>query len=138
MPQPIQIKLRLVGLFTLTGGLTNLLFMVLVAKGHDTFWLGAVIAADNMSAGIATAAFIAYLSSLTNISFTAIQYAIFSSLMTLMPKTIGGYSGGMVDQLGYSNFFLVAALLGVPAILLVIYLMRTMNLEQINRQNERA
>ncbi|MDH5408687.1 MAG: MFS transporter [Gammaproteobacteria bacterium] len=104
--------------------LTNLLFMVLAAKGNDTFWLGVVIAADNLSAGIATAAFIAYLSSLTNISFTAIQYAIFSSLMTLLPKTIGGYSGSMVDQIGYSNFFLVAALLGLPAILLVLYLMR--------------
>lgn len=103
--------------------LTNLLFMVLAAKGNDTFWLGVVIAADNMSAGVATAAFIAYLSSLTNISFTAIQYAIFSSLMTLLPKTIGGYSGSMVDQLGYSNFFMVAALLGVPAIFLVLYIM---------------
>ncbi len=103
--------------------LTNLLFMVLAAKGYDTLWLGIVIAADNLSAGIATAAFIAYLSSLTNISFTAIQYAIFSSLMTLMPKTVGGYSGSMVDAIGYSNFFLVAALLGVPAILLVLYLM---------------
>ena len=104
--------------------LTNLLFVVLAVKGHDTFWLGVVIAADNMSAGIATAAFIAYLSSLTNISFTAIQYAIFSSLMTLLPKTIGGYSGGMVDQLGYQGFFIVATLLGLPAILLVLYLMQ--------------
>ncbi|MDH5736847.1 MAG: MFS transporter [Gammaproteobacteria bacterium] len=103
---------------------TNLLFMVLAAKGNDTLWLGIVIAADNLSAGIATAAFIAWLSSLTNISFTAIQYAIFSSLMTLLPKTIGGYSGSMVDQLGYANFFLVAALLGLPSIFLVLYLMR--------------
>jgi PAT family beta-lactamase induction signal transducer AmpG len=102
---------------------TNLLFMVLAIKGHNTLWLGIVIAADNMSAGVATAAFIAYLSSLTNISFTAIQYAIFSSLMTLVPKTIGGYSGSMVDQLGYQGFFIVAAILGLPAILLVLYLM---------------
>ncbi len=114
--------------------LTNLLFMVLAAKGHDTFWLGVVIAADNLSAGIATAAFIAYLSSLVNISFTAIQYAIFSSLMTLMPKTIGGFSGSMVDQLGYSNFFLVAALLGLPGILLVLYLMYRQT-EQIDTQD---
>jgi len=107
--------------------MTNLLFMVLAVKGDDTFWLGIVIAADNLSAGIATAAFIAYLSSLTNISFTAIQYAIFSSLMTLLPKTIGGYSGSMVNQLGYSNFFLLASLMGVPAILMVLYLMRQDN-----------
>ena len=93
-----------------------------------------MIAADNLSAGIATAAFIAYLSSLVNISFTAIQYAIFSSLMTLMPKTIGGFSGSMVDQLGYSNFFLVAALLGLPGILLVLYLMYRQT-EQIDTQD---
>ncbi|MDH5178211.1 MAG: MFS transporter [Gammaproteobacteria bacterium] len=107
--------------------LTNLLFMVLAQVGNDTLWLAIVIAADNLSAGIASAAFIAYMSSLTNISFTAIQYAIFSSLMTLIPKTIGGYSGSMVQQLGYSNFFLVAALMGIPSILLVLYLMRKMN-----------
>lgn len=109
--------------------ITNLLFMILASIGHNTTWLAIVIAADNVSAGIASAAFIAYLSSLTNISFTAIQYAIFSSLMTLMPKTLGGYSGSMVDQLGYSNFFLVAALLGLPSIFLVLYLMYKNNRE---------
>ena len=114
--------------------LTNLLFMVLANIGYNITWLAIVIAADNVSAGVASAAFIAYLSSLTNISFTAIQYAIFSSLMTLMPKTLGGYSGSMVDQLGYSNFFLVASLLGVPAILLVIYLMKRMNVDKPSSQ----
>ena len=51
---------------------------------------------DNFSAGIAGAAFIAFLSSLTNIQFTAVQYAIFSSLMTLIPKIFGGYSGSLL------------------------------------------
>ncbi len=101
---------------------TNLLFMLLAEAGRDPDILVAVITADNLSAGIATAAFIAYLSSLTNISFTAVQYAIFSSLMLLLPKVLGGYSGGMVASLGYPNFFLVTTLLGIPAILLVAWL----------------
>ncbi len=98
---------------------TNLLFMFLAGGGTDVTMLSMVIAADNLSAGIATTAFIAFLSSLTNISFTAVQYAIFSSIMTLFPKLIGGYSGTMVSVYGYERFFLLTAVLGVPVLILV-------------------
>lgn len=101
--------------------LTNLLFMLLAMQGYDITLLYIVISADNLSAGIASAAFVAFLSRLTNISFTAMQYAIFSSLMTLFPKIIGGYSGSIVENIGYENFFLFASLLGVP-VLGIIYL----------------
>lgn len=101
--------------------LTNLLFMLLAVKGYDIKLLYLVISADNLSAGIASAAFVAFLSRLTNISFTAMQYAIFSSLMTLFPKIIGGYSGSIVENVGYTNFFLFASLLGLP-VLVIIYL----------------
>ncbi|MDZ7661800.1 AmpG family muropeptide MFS transporter [Thiohalophilus sp.] len=103
---------------------TNLLFMWLATMEPNVPMLALVIAADNLCAGLASAAFIAYLSSLTSISFTAVQYAIFSSLMTLFPKVLGGYSGGMVESLGYPGFFLLTALLGVPVIGLILYLMR--------------
>jgi len=95
---------------------TNLLFMLLASAGHNIPLLYLVISADNLSAGLASAAFIAFLSSLTNVSFTAVQYAIFSSLMSLLPKVIGGYSGSIVDSVGYSNFFIIAAALGVPVL----------------------
>lgn len=98
---------------------TNLLFMLLADIGYDLAWLYIVVSADNLAAGLAGAAFIAFLSSLTNISFTAMQYAIFSSLMTLIPKVLGGYSGSIVDAMGYSNFFLISALLGVPVLILI-------------------
>ena len=105
--------------------LTNLLFMLLAQHGAaDIYLLSGVIAADNLSGGLASAAFIAYLSSLTNISFTAVQYAILSSLMTLFPKLLGGYSGTMVNDLGYSNFFLLTTLIGLPVIFLIYYFMR--------------
>jgi PAT family beta-lactamase induction signal transducer AmpG len=99
---------------------TNLLFMLLARTGADVTMLTLVIGADNLSAGIATTAFIAFLSSLTNVSFTAVQYAIFSSMMTLSPKLIGGYSGTMVSTFGYERFFLVTALMGIPVLFLVV------------------
>ncbi len=99
---------------------TNLLFVLLAQAGHDILLLYLVISADNLSGGLASTAFIAYLASLTNISFTAVQYAIFSSLMTLIPKSIGGYSGSMVTNMGYENFFFMASALGLP-VLVILY-----------------
>jgi PAT family beta-lactamase induction signal transducer AmpG len=98
---------------------TNILFMLLANAGHDMTMLYIVISADNLSAGLASAAFIAFLSKLTNISFTAVQYAIFSSLMTLLPKILGGYSGSMVDAMGYPQFFMFTAILGIPVLVLI-------------------
>lgn len=104
---------------------TNLLFMILAKSGPDIWLLTSVIAADNLSAGLASTAFVAFLSSLTNISFTAVQYAIFSSFMTLFPKIIGGYSGTMVSATNYETFFLVTTLMGIP-VLLIIWMARKM------------
>ncbi len=100
--------------------LTNLLFVVLANAGYNLHLLYWVISADNLTGGLASTAFIAYLASLVNISFTASQYAIFSSLMTLIPKTIGGYSGTIVDAVGYQDFFYFASALGLP-VLVVLY-----------------
>ena len=98
---------------------TNLLFAWLAAHGHDLTALVWVISADNLSSGIASAAFIAYLSGLTNVSYSATQYALFSSMMLLLPKFLAGYSGKFVDAYGYISFFNATALLGIPALLLV-------------------
>jgi len=78
-----------------------------------------VVSADNLAGGIASAAFIAYLSSLTNIAYSATQYALFSSLMMLLPKFIAGYSGRFVDAYGYVPFFVGTAALGLPVLVLV-------------------
>ena len=102
---------------------TNLFFVWLAMSDPDVVSLAVVISMDNLSGGFATAAFIAYLSSLTNTAYTATQYALFSSLMTLPAKIIGGFSGIVVEAAGYAYFFLYAGLLGAPALLLIIYLM---------------
>ena len=101
---------------------SNLLFMLLAASEPTLAGLKVVIAADNFSAGLAVAAFIAWLSSLTNISFTAVQYAIFSSVMTLFPKLLGGYSGTVVSNVGYQKFFLMTALVSLPIVALIMYI----------------
>ena len=107
----------------LLSALTNLLFMLLANLGPNLPLFYAVISADNLAGGIASAAFVAYLSSLVNLTFTASQYAIFSSIMTLFPKILGGYSGSLVESIGYENFFLLSCLLGLP-VLLIIHLVK--------------
>ena len=102
----------------------NLLFAWLSISEPNLVHLAVVISADNLSGGLASSAFIAYLSSLTSTSYTATQYALFSSFMTLPGKIIGGFSGIVVDSAGYASFFIYAGLLGVPAILLVMLLSR--------------
>jgi PAT family beta-lactamase induction signal transducer AmpG len=97
----------------------NLLFAWLATRGHDLSALIAVVSADNLAGGIASAAFIAYLSSLTNVNYSATQYALFSSLMLLLPKFVAGYSGVFVDAFGYHAFFIGTAALGVPVLFLV-------------------
>ena len=103
---------------------TNLLFAYLATQGPDLALLTMTISADNLSAGVAGTAFIAYLSSLTNKTYTATQYALFSSLFTLFGKFVAGFSGVIVDAEGYVFFFIYASVLGIPAILLVLYLMQ--------------
>ncbi len=103
---------------------TNLFFAALSTQEPKISYLIVVISADNVSGGFAATAFIAYLSSLTNKAYTATQYALFSSLMTLPGKFLSGFSGIVVDNFGYFEFFVVAACLGIPAILLVLYLTR--------------
>lgn len=103
---------------------TNLLFAWLAGIGHNVAMLTLVIAADNLSAGLASSAFVAYLSGLTNVAYSATQYALFSSVMLLLPKFIGGFSGVMVDNIGYVGFFLITTSMGVPVLLLILLAMR--------------
>jgi PAT family beta-lactamase induction signal transducer AmpG len=103
---------------------TNLLFAVLASTKPSLMLLAGVISADNLSGGIAAATFIAYLSSLTNTAYTATQYALFSSLMTLPAKLIGSFSGNIASSFGYDIFFIYSAIIGLPAIALVFLIMR--------------
>ncbi len=116
---------------------TNLFFAGLAWTGHSLVMLTATISADNITGGLAGSVFIAYLSSLTSSSYTATQYALFSSLMTLPGKIMGGWSGTIAESFGlvvvdgrvmnphaYDSFFFFVSAIGIPSILLSIYLYR--------------
>jgi PAT family beta-lactamase induction signal transducer AmpG len=111
--------MRILMLGAVLSALTNLLFAWLATRGHDLTALIWVISADNLASGIASAAFIAYLSGLTNVNYSATQYALFSSMMLLAPKWLAGFSGVYVDAHGYESFFTSTALLGAPVLILV-------------------
>ena len=111
------------GLFigALLAAASNLLFAYLATQDANVNLLIAVITADNLSAGFAVASFVAYLSALTSVTFTATQYALFSSIMLLVPKALAGYSGSIVSATGYPGFFIITALLGLPVLFLVYW-----------------
>lgn len=103
---------------------TNLLFAVLAVVGNQLPMLVVTIIGDNLANGLASAVFIAFLSSLTSRAYTATQYALFSSLMTLPGKFLSGFGGLVVTAQGYPSFFVIATLLGLPAIILAIWISR--------------
>jgi len=104
---------------------TNMLFAVLAWHGQpDLRFLMMTISADNLAAGFAGTVFIAYLSSLTSVSYTATQYALFSALMTVLGNFIGGFSGMVVEASDWVSFFLYASAMGLPAILLSMLVAR--------------
>jgi PAT family beta-lactamase induction signal transducer AmpG len=111
--------MRILMLGAVLSALSNLLFAWLSGYGHDVNALIAVVSADNLASGIASAAFIAYLSSLTNVQYSATQYALLSSMMLLLPKFIAGFSGDYVNAHGYADFFTATAWLGLPVLVLV-------------------
>lgn len=111
--------MRVLMLGAALSALTNVLFAWLATRGHDLPALVFAISADNLSGGIASAAFVAYLSGLTNVAYSATQYALFSSVMLLLPKFVGGWSGWAVDHYSYPAFFIGTAVLGVPVLVLV-------------------
>ena len=111
--------MRVLMLGAVLSAASNLLFAWLSTRGHDLTGLTLVVSADNLAGGIASAAFIAYLSSLTNVQYSATQYALFSSMMLLLPKFVAGFSGDYVNAFGYAQFFTSTALLGLPVLLLV-------------------
>lgn len=104
--------------------ITNLAFAILAVLPAHSAYLAIVVGADNLAGGLAGSVFIAYLSGLANRAYTATQYALFSSLMLLPAKFIGGFSGVVVDAFGFVNFFIYTAALGIPAILLILFLMK--------------
>jgi PAT family beta-lactamase induction signal transducer AmpG len=106
---------------------TNLLFMTLAWTDRPSLaGLAIVVSADNLAMGVAGTALIAYLSGLTSASYTATQYALFSSMYALPGKLLMGLSGFVVDAVGYPVFFIYTSALGIPALVMLFFLSRHM------------
>jgi PAT family beta-lactamase induction signal transducer AmpG len=116
--------------------ITNLLFAWLATLQAEIIWLVLVVGADNLAAGIATTTFVAYLSGLTHKAYTATQYALFSSIMLLLAKFVAGFSGLVVDASSYPVFFIYAATLGLPSIVLILVLMRHETLSLVEAEEQ--
>ena len=114
----------------LISALSNILFAWLALVTADVKILVFVITADNVASGFAGATFIVYLSALTSIKFTATQYALFSSTMLFLPKLIAGYAGGFVNLFGYPTFFIFTAIIGVPVLLLIMWINKTIKINK--------
>jgi len=94
-------------------------FAVLAWTGYNLPLLAGVIAFENLSAGMGTAAFVAFMASLTNRKFTATQYALLSSLMGIPRVIVAAPTGYMAEGLGWLGFFVFCALVAVPGLLLL-------------------
>lgn len=103
---------------------TNLFFAGLAYTGADIWALALTISFDNFAQGFSGTVFITYLSSLTNIQFTATQYALFSSVSVFFGKLLAGWSGDVQEAVGYVGFFFYAAATGIPAIILSVAVLR--------------
>jgi PAT family beta-lactamase induction signal transducer AmpG len=104
--------------------LANLLYIALLNSGQSNLMLAASIFGENFTGGMASAAFVAYLSSLCNVAFTATQYALFSSLAAVPARFLSAPSGWLVDSIGWTPFFLVATVICVPSLLLLAWMGR--------------
>jgi len=118
----LMLKLGISRSLWIFGGLQALStagFMVLAHLGHNLPALTAVIAFENLSAGMGTAAYLAFMASITNQKFTATQYALLSSLMGIPRVVASAGTGYLAKFIGWPGFFLVCTLVAIPGMLLL-------------------
>ncbi|MCP5429181.1 MAG: AmpG family muropeptide MFS transporter [Chromatiaceae bacterium] len=113
---------RSLWLFGILQGVSTAGFAVLAQVGASVPGLAAVITIENLSGGMGTAAYVAYMASLTNRKFTATQYALLSSLMGVPRVIAAAPTGYLADAMGWSWFFVACALIAVPGLLLIRWL----------------
>ena len=103
---------------------SNLMFAVLAMVGHDLRVLTLAIAVENLSGGMGTAAFVAYLSSLCNVAYTATQYALLTSFMAFGRTVLTSSGGWLADQMDWVSFFALTTVAALPGLLLLVGIAR--------------
>jgi PAT family beta-lactamase induction signal transducer AmpG len=102
---------------------SNLMYVALTMAGHDTVMLALSIAVENVTGGVGSAAFVAYLSRLCSLEFTATQYALLSSLEAVGRTTLASSGGWLADHFGWIGFFVISTFAGLPGLLVLLWLM---------------
>ncbi len=123
----LVLRLGIFGALFVSGALqmlSNLMYMLQVWVGHDVPMLALTIGTENLTGGMASAAFVAYLSGLCNVAFTATQYALLSSLATMGVNVLSASGGFLAEQLGWTPFFLVSTAMCLPGLMLLLWIMR--------------
>ncbi len=103
---------------------SNLLFVVQALVGRDLGMLAVTIAVENITTGMGTAAFVAYLSSLCNVAYTATQYALLTSLMAFSRTAMSSGAGWLADRMDWVSFFIVSTLAAIPGLILLAWMIR--------------
>jgi PAT family beta-lactamase induction signal transducer AmpG len=116
--------MRALLIFGILQSLGNLFYVVQAMAGHNIWALAVCVFAENLTAGMAGSALVAYISGLCNVAYTATQYALLSSLTAVGRTLFASTSGKLADMLGWVDFFLMTTVITVPALLLVPWLMK--------------
>ncbi len=103
---------------------SNLLYILQAWAGHDLPILALTIGVENLTGGMGSAAFVAYLSGLCSLDFTATQYALLSSLAVVGRTILSASGGALADWLGWTPFFAISTAACLPGLLLLLWLMR--------------
>lgn len=103
---------------------SNLVFVVQARAGHDMWMLAITVAVENVTTGMGTTAFVAYLSGLCNVAYTATQYALLTSLMALSRTVMSSGAGWLADQVDWTAFFVLSTVAAVPGLLLLAWMTR--------------
>ena len=104
-------------------GLSNLLLAVLAAIGPSITGLAFVISIENFSNGVGSVAFIAFMSSLCNLAYTATQYALMTSFMAFTRTILASGGGWLADHVDWVTFFIITTFAAIPGLALLLWMM---------------
>ena len=109
--------------------LSNLMFAAQAAIGPQVGFLFLTIGIENISGGMGSAAFVAYLSMLCNASYTGTQYALFTSFMAFARTWLSASSGWVAEQTEWTVFFVISTFVALPGLLLLVRMMKKLPME---------
>ena len=127
--------MRALLLFGVLQSLGNLFYVLQASAGHDLRALALCVFVENLTAGMAGSALVAYISGLCNVAYTATQYALLSSLAAVGRTLLASISGKLADMLGWVDFFLLTTIVTMPALLLLLWMMRPSSMTQGEESN---